>query len=57
MHYREELMRINKELTDRKSDLLYELRELPAGELLCTDQKDGYRRYMQRIPARGNHKK
>ena len=57
MHYRDVLLRIEKELTERKSDLLYELGGLPAGELLCTDQKDGYRRYMQRLPARGNRKK
>lgn len=57
MHYREELIRIEKELTERKSDLLSELKTLPEGILLCTDQKDGYRRYLQRIPAKGNHKK
>ena len=57
MHYREELQRIEKELVERKSDLLYELKDLPAGELLCTDPNDGYRRYLQRIPARGNQKK
>ena len=32
MHYRDELLRIEKELTERKSDLLYELGGLPAGE-------------------------
>lgn len=57
MHYKEELQRIEKELRERKSDLTYELKTLPAGVLLCTDQNDGYRRYMQRIPAKGNHKK
>ena len=57
MHYREELQRIEKELVERKNDLLYELKDLPAGELLCTDPNDGYRRYLQRIPAKGNHKK
>ena len=57
MHYSDELKRIRLELIDRKNDLLYELRGLPEGELLCTDQKDGYRRYYQRIPAKGNHKK
>ena len=57
MHYKEELIRIERELYERKNDLKYELKDLPAGELLCTDQEDGYRRYMQRIPAKGNHKK
>ena len=56
MFYKEELDRIARDLAARKSDLLYELKTLPEGELLCTDQ-DGYRRYMQRIPATGNRKK
>lgn len=57
MHYKDELIRIERELTERKNDLLNELSGLPAGEILCTDQNDGYRRYLQRIPAKGNHKK
>ena len=57
MHYKEELKRIKRELTERKSDLQHELNCLPQGVLLCTDQKDGYRRYMQRIPPTGNRKK
>lgn len=57
MHYKEELDRVRGELIERKSDLMYELSNLPKGELLCTDQIDGYRRYYQRFPAIGNHKK
>lgn len=56
MVYKEALDRISRELYERKEDLLYELKTLPDGQLLCTDQ-DGYRRYMQRIPATGNRKK
>lgn len=57
MHFDGELKRIEKELIERKNDLVYELADLPDGELICTDQSDGYRRYYQRIPAKGNRKK
>ena len=57
MHYKEELQRISRELTERKLDLEYEAKFLPQGEILITDQNDGYRRYMQRLPAVGNRKK
>ena len=53
MVYKDELKRIERELYERKADLIQELNNLPVGELLCTDQ-EGYRRYMQRIPAKGN---
>ena len=56
MFYKNELERIERELIERKADLIQELNSLPDGELLCTDQ-EGYRRYMQRIPAKGNRKK
>lgn len=56
MVYKDELKRIERELYERKADLIQELNNLPIGELLCTDQ-EGYRRYMQRIPAKGNRKK
>lgn len=56
MVYREELERIERELLERKEDLIKEMADLPEGELLCTDTTDG-RRYMQRIPATGNRKK
>lgn len=56
MFYKEELERIARELTEKKADLIQELKGLPDGEFLCTDQ-GGYRRYMQRIPAKGNRKK
>ena len=56
MNYKEELERIGRELTERKTDLMQELQSLPDGELLCTDQ-GGYRRYYQRLPAKGNRKK
>lgn len=56
MIYQQDLERIHRELTERKSDLTRELAGLPEGELLCTDYK-GHRRYMQRIPATGNRKK
>lgn len=56
MVYKEELGRIARDLAQRKRDLTQELQSLPDGELLCTDQ-NGYRRYMQRIPAKGNRKK
>ena len=57
MHYKDELLRIRNELNERKFDLEYEIRNLPPGELLITDPPDGYRRYMQRLPAKGNRKK
>ncbi|MBR2654451.1 MAG: hypothetical protein IKD59_07815 [Lachnospiraceae bacterium] len=56
MVYKDELERIGRELNERKADLITELKTLPDGQLLCTDQ-GGYRRYMQRIPAKGNRKK
>ncbi len=56
MFYKNELERIERDLIERKADLIQELNSLPDGELLCTDQ-EGYRRYMQRIPAKGNRKK
>lgn len=56
MVYKKDLERIRKELNERKADLLRELAILPEGELACTDQ-NGYRRYLQRIPATGNRKK
>ncbi len=56
MIYKDELERIRDELIERKTDLIEELKHLPEGEFICTDQ-NGYRRYMQRIPATGNRKK
>ena len=56
MYYKEELERIAKELNERKEDLLLELRDLPEGEFLCTEQ-DGLIKYFQRLPAVGNRKK
>ena len=56
MVYKETLERMAREMRERKSDMLCELRELPPGELLITDY-GGYRRYMQRLPAKGNRKK
>ena len=56
MVYKEELERICRELTERKADMMDELKYLPEGQFFCTDQ-EGYRRYMQRIPATGNRKK
>ena len=56
MFYKDELERIARDLTQKKSDLLEELKYLPEGELLCTDE-GGYRRYMQRLSATGNRKK
>ena len=56
MIYKDDLERILRELIERKNDLLEEMKHLPVGEFYCTDQ-NGYRRYMQRIPATGNRKK
>ena len=57
MHYKDELLRIENELIERKKDLEFELKNLPEGSLLVTNQGDGYRRYLQRVPATGNRKK
>jgi hypothetical protein len=56
MVYKEELERIRGELVERKEDLLHERKTLPDGELMIVDQ-DGLRKYLQRIPAKGNRKK
>ena len=56
MVYKEELDRIRRELLERKSDLIEEKEHLPDGELMIVDQ-DGLRKYLQRIPAKGNRKK
>ena len=56
MFYKTDLERIKRELIERQEDLLQEIKQLPEGELVCTDQ-DGNRRYFQRIPATGNRKK
>ena len=56
MVYRDELERIRKELIERKKDLLSERKHLPEGELMIVDQ-DGLRKYLQRLPAKGNRKK
>lgn len=56
MIYKEELERIRRELIERKEDLLCEMKELPAGELMIVDQGD-LRKYLQRLPAKGNRKK
>lgn len=56
MVYKNELERIRKDLIERKEDLLYEREHLPDGELMVVDQ-DGLRKYLQRLPAKGNRKK
>lgn len=56
MFYKEELNRMIKELRERRADLLDELKTLPEGEFMCTEQ-DGLKRYFQRLPATGNRKK
>jgi hypothetical protein len=56
MYYKGELERIERELIERKNDLIQELRHLPDGEFLSIEP-DGYRRYYQRLPAKGNRKK
>ena len=56
MVYKEELERIRRELVERKENLLYEQKNLPDGELMIVDQ-DGLRKYLQRLPAKGNRKK
>ena len=56
MVYRNELERIKRELIERREDLSRELKHLPAGEFMCTEQYNN-RRYLQRIPATGNRKK
>ena len=56
MYYRNDLERIQRELAEKKEDLLRELIDMPEGRFMCTEQ-DGYRRYLQRIPAKGNRKK
>lgn len=56
MVYKKELERICRELTDRYDDLRSELSQLPEGELMITEQ-NGTRKYLQRIPAKGNRKK
>jgi len=56
MIYKTDLERIKRELIERHDDLLQEMKELPEGELKCTDQ-GGNRRYFQRILATGNRKK
>ena len=56
MFYKDELNRMIKELRERRDDLLGELKTLPEGEFMCTEQ-DGLKRYFQRLPASGNRKK
>lgn len=56
MVYKDELERISRELKERKADMMHELQCLPDGEFFCTDQGK-YRRYYQRLPAKGNRKK
>ncbi len=56
MVLKNDLERIRTELYERKADLTEELKGLPDGEIMCVDQ-DGLRKYLQRIPAKGNRKK
>jgi hypothetical protein len=56
MRYKDELDRIRCELIERREDLERELDELPEGELLITDH-NGLRKYIQRMPVKGNRKK
>lgn len=56
MIYKEMLENIRNELCSRRDDLLQELRQLPDGRLLCTD--DGkHKRYYQRLKVEGRRKK
>jgi len=56
MYYKDELKRIKTELIEKRTDLLSEMRDLPKGEFMCIEQ-NGFRKYLQRIPATGNRKK
>lgn len=56
MVYKTDLERIKEELLERKSDLLQELKHLPDGEFMSTEY-NGVRKYLQRLPAKGNRKK
>ena len=56
MVYKKDLERIKEELLERKNDLLQELKHLPDGEFMSTEC-NGVRKYLQRLPAKGNRKK
>ena len=56
MIYRNMIIRLRKELRERKVDLEREYNGLPEGELYIYDNKEG-RRYYCRIPKGGNRKK
>ena len=56
MVYKNELERIRRELIERKEDLLFEQKRLPAGSLHIVDLP-GLRKYYQRLPVGGNRKK
>ena len=56
MVYKKELERIHRELIERYEDLKKEMSQLPEGELMIVEQS-GVRKYLQRIPAKGNRKK
>ena len=56
MFYRDDLDRILREVNEYKNDLTGELKTLPQGKLFCSENS-GYRKYYQRLPAKGNRKK